>query len=256
MRPPRRLAFALSVAFLLPLAAGSARGEGAAGKVEEVKVSTPRGATLEATLHRPAKGNGAAVVLAPGQTYHRGLRLMTRTAEALAEAGFVVLRFDWAYFTAKGRPSEGYATEGEDLEAAVAHVRGVEGIQKVLLAGKSLGSLVALGRAAAKPEAYAGVALLTFPIHDPGSPAKRREGVDALVGLKVPALVVTGDRDPLCWRTSLYALASEAKVAPQVVVVPGDHSLAPDPKVDERTAENVDLAVRATVLWARRRVGT
>jgi hypothetical protein len=41
-----------------------------------------------------------------------------------------------------------------------------------------------------------------------------------------------------------------------VVVVPGDHSLAPDPKVDERTAENVDLAVRATVPWARRRVGT
>src|SRR5688572_14848995 len=109
MRFPRRLAFALAAALvllLLPLASGSARGEGPAAKVEEVKVATPRGVTLEATLHRPGKGNGAAVVIAPGQGYHRGLPLTTRTAEGLAEAGFVALRFDWGYFTAKGKPSE------------------------------------------------------------------------------------------------------------------------------------------------------
>jgi predicted alpha/beta-hydrolase family hydrolase len=255
MRPLRSAALALVLPLLLLAAPGSARGEAPEGTTEEVKVATPRGATLEATLHRPAKGNGAAVVLAPGQGYHRGLPLMTESARALARAGFVALRFDWAYFTAKGKRSDDLAPEGEDLDAAVTHVRKVEGVTKVILAGKSLGSLVALARAAAAKDAYAGLALLTFPIHEPGSPARLGEGVEALTSLATPTLVVTGDRDPLCWLTRLYVLAGEARTAPSVVVVPGDHGLAGPGRVEAETAENVDLAARALVLWARRRVG-
>jgi predicted alpha/beta-hydrolase family hydrolase len=252
----RAVPAALSIA-LLAAASGSARGEAPEGKTEEVKVATSRGVALEGTLHRPAKANGTAVVLAPGQGYHRGMPLMVRSAEGLASAGFTALRFDWAYWTAKGKASADLATEAEDLDAAVAHARGLDGVKRVILAGKSLGSLVALRRAAASKDAsaYAGVALLTFPVHDPGSPARRRAGVDDLLALATPSLIVTGDRDPLCWLTSLYTLVSEAKHAPSIVVVPGDHGLAGPTPVEAETAENVDLAVRALVLWARRRVG-
>src|SRR5438093_11993143 len=175
---PTHVAAAAFLASLLVVALAaphSARGDGPAGAgAAVVSVPTPRGVVLEATLHRPKKPNGAAVVLAPGQGYHPARPLLVRSAEALAEAGFVVVRFDWAYFTAKGQPSDGLAKEAEDLEAAIAYARKVEGASKVLLAGKSLGSLVVLARAAAHAEDVAGVALLTFPIHEPGAPATLR----------------------------------------------------------------------------------
>src|SRR5687767_10713862 len=77
----------------------------------DTPVPTARGVPLQATLHRPEKPNGTAIVLAPGQGYHRGLPLMQRGAEALAGAGFLVLRFDWAYFTAKAQPAEDFGAE-------------------------------------------------------------------------------------------------------------------------------------------------
>jgi predicted alpha/beta-hydrolase family hydrolase len=242
-----------AAAFLATLCAWRAASSAdPAGKVETISISTPRGASIEASLHTPAKGNGAAVVLAPGQGYHRALPLLLKTSEALAAAGFVVLRFDWAYTPSKGKPSPDLSAEAEDLEAALAHVRKVEGVTSVVLAGKSLGSAVAFDRALRKADDLAGLLLLTFPVHGPGG--QPNPGVERLGDQEVKTAIIQGDADPLGALRALYDVAAKAKSSPRVVVVPGDHSYAEKPD-EAKGAENVEAAARATVLWARRFAG-
>ena len=260
MRTPRRhgippSALALALLVLAGASAPAARGgDPVKSTASDVSIPLPRGGSLEGTLHRPETFNGTAVVIASGQGAHRKGRLFVACADALAGAGFLALRFDWAYFTAKGQPSAKLAQEVEDLEAALAFVRAQEGVKNVILAGKSLGSLVALKRAAKKADDLAALALLTFPIHDPGG--RPTEDVVDVNRLTLPTFVLCGDRDPLCNLGLLYHLLADAKTPPVVAIVPGDHGLQGPTKSDSETAENHDLAARSLVLWARRRVGS
>lgn len=228
-------------------------GEDDAAKVETVSIATVRGPRLEATLHRPAKPNGVAVVLAPGQEYHRGMPILLRGAEGLAAAAFTALRFDWAYFASRGNPSADLANERDDLEAVIGFVRALPGIKKVVLAGKSQGSMVVLARAASNPEDLAGLALLTLPLHAPGSAALYTETQTMrLLDLQVPSLVVSGDADRLASLPVLYGLLAKATNPPRLVVVPGGHGFEKSKDDSSQTADNVSLAVSALVLWCRR----
>jgi predicted alpha/beta-hydrolase family hydrolase len=252
MRVHRRWGFAFVAAALLG-AAPAARGGDTVPAAEVLKIPAG-GGTLEATLHRPAKANGCGVVLAPGQGGGRERPLFKRTAEGLATAGFTVLRFDWTFFTAKGQPSEAFAAEAADLDAAVRHVRALPGIAKLLIAGKSLGTLATAARLAAKPDDAAGLLMLTPALvqDDAGTPFP---GIERLFGTRVPVVMVAGDHDPLCPLPLLYRLAEKATSPPRIVVVPGDHGLAKARGDDSETEDNVGLAVAAVVLWARRLAG-
>jgi predicted alpha/beta-hydrolase family hydrolase len=231
--------------------AALAKGDAAATDVE---IPTARGVALKAVVHRPAKGNGAAVVLAPGQGYSMEKPLLKRSAEALAEAGFVAVRFDWAYWTAKGEASADLATEVADADAAVAFAKKQDGVSKVLLAGKSLGSFVALRWSNEHPDALAGLALLTFPTNDPQNGGAVRQEATALEKCALGPLIVCGDADPMADLPTLYGVAAKAKPAARVVIVPGDHGFGDGVKGSPVTLENVDLAVQNLVLWAKRRL--
>ncbi len=225
----------------------------AAGEGREVKIPAPRGVELKGTIDAPAKPNGCAVVLAAGRGYHGGLPLLKACAERLAAEGFFVVRFEWAYFTAKTEPSPDLSTEIEDLEAAIAYAKGLAGVKKIIVAGKSLGSIAALLRAEARADDLAGVALLTFPVHPLGEPARIQPEAERLASLKLPVLVLCGDQDPGCAPGALYGLAASCPTPPTVVIVPGDHGL----KEGEDTAreqENVALAAHALAVWAKRRM--
>lgn len=250
------LAFALLTAAAIAAVsvvatAPRALSEGAAA-VAGVDVPTARGVALKANLHKPAKSNGTVVVLAPGQGYHRELPLMKRSAEALADAGFTALRFDWAYFTAKGQPSEGFATEIADVDGAIAFAKKESGAAKVLLAGKSLGSFVAAQWASAHAADLAGVALLTLPLHDQDAPDRPDERAAVAKTLPFEALIICGDSDPIASRPSIYKFAAEMTKPPRLVIVPGDHGFQPASKNEAEKLENVELAVRALVVWAKR----
>lgn len=218
-------------------------------------VAIPRGkSSLAGDLHVPAAPNGFAVVLAPGQGYHRALPLMERSARALAQAGFTAVRFDWKYFTEKEQASADGQPELTDVAAAVAFARAQPGVKRVLLAGKSLGSLVAAKWAADHASELAGVAFLTLPVNEPDSPETPHSHPFGRAALSVPfeALIVCGDADPLADRRALYRLAAEAKKAPRIVIVPGDHGFGVPSKNEAEKLENVDAAVQALALWARR----
>jgi predicted alpha/beta-hydrolase family hydrolase len=227
-----------------------------AGLAAAAEIKTARGDTLAADVHRPEKPNGAAVVIAPGQGYHKDLPLIVTAAEQLAGAGFLVVRFNWAYFAEKGRPSPDLSRELDNVEAALAHARRHEGVTRVLLAGKSLGTLAALERASRKSDDLGGIALLTFAMHLPDEPGTFLGPSAKLATVDLPVLVVTGDNDRLCQLKALYGVAARAKRAVEIVVVPGDHSLKDAGKDESKSKENIDLAVKALVVWAKRRIGS
>ncbi len=220
----------------------------------EVDIPTARGVALKANVHRPAKGNGAAVVLAPGAGYHRGLPLMTRSAEALAEAGFVAIRYDWAYFTAKGEPADDLAPEVADLDAAVLFAKKQEGVTKVLVAGKSLGSMVTVSWGQKHKDDVTAFALLTPPMNDPEDPSATSGRMNGFEKLGDTALLVVGDHDPQCDLAVLYRALDTTGSRQRVVIVPGDHGFGEGEKGSPETLENVDLVARNLVVWAKRRI--
>jgi predicted alpha/beta-hydrolase family hydrolase len=225
----------------------------AAEEAREIAIPTPRGVELKGTVDAPAKPNGGAVVLAAGKGYHGGLPLLKACAERLAAEGFFVVRFEWAYYTAKKAPAPDLSTEIEDLEAAIAYAKKIEGVRKVIVAGKSLGSVAALLRAGRKADDLAGVALLTLPVHQPGEPAKIFPEAEKVAALKLPVLILCGDKDDLCNPSAIYALAATCETPPTVVIVPGDHGMKEGDDASKEQ-ENVALAAHALAVWAKRRL--
>lgn len=242
------------VGLVAAAAAAAALGQDGLAAPSDQEIATPRGVNLKANVHLPAKGNGAAVVLAPGQGYHKELPLMRRGAEALAAAGFTAVRFDWAYFTANGEPSPDHSTEVADLDAAVRHARKLPGVESVLVAGKSLGSMVVTRWGQAHRADAAGFALLTPPFGDPEDPTKVREGMNGFEKLGDTAFLAVGDKDPLCDLQLLYRTLASTGSRQRVVIVPGDHSFLQGEKTSPESAENIDLVIRNLVVWAKRRI--
>lgn len=244
-----RYGMVVSGIVLLGVAALVAFGKDDPPSVADVDAPLARGGSLKATVHRPAKGNGCAVVLAPGGGYHKELPILKRSAEMLADAGFVAIRFDWAYFTAKKQPSDDLSTEVADVDSMVAFAKKQEGVTKTLLVGKSLGSEATLAWSLQHEDQVAGLALLTFPTTPDANPSAAD-----LAKSDLAPLVVCGDHDPMVDLAALYSIAAKAQHPPRIVIVPGDHGFTNGDKASADTAENVELAARNLVVWAKRRL--
>jgi putative redox protein len=126
-----------------------------------------RGQTLAALLHRPAGEPGAFALFAHCFTCGKDNLAAKRIAEALAERGIAVLRFD---FTGLGAsegefPNTHFSSNIADLVAAADHLRRTERAP-ALLVGHSLGGAAVLAAAGQIPEAQA-VATIAAP-SDPG----------------------------------------------------------------------------------------
>ena len=139
-------------------------------------------------------------------------------ARAANAAGLTVALVEQPYRVA-GRRSPAPAKQ---LDAAWTSVIEQLAFEVPLIAGgRSAGARVAC-RTAAATDAKA-VLCLAFPVHPPGRPEKSR--LDELDAVKVPTLVVQGERDPFGMPPS----------APNRVIVqiPGTHSLRSSSAVEE-----------------------
>ena len=114
-----------------------------------------------------------------------------------------------------GRKSQPAATQLDAAWIAAVEMLRAPGLP-LIVGGRSAGARVAC-RTAAETGA-AGVLCLAFPVHPPGKPEKSR--LDELDGVRVPVLVVQGERDP-------FGMPPEAPNR-TVVKVAGDHSLKTD----------------------------
>ncbi len=201
---------------------------------QALSLATPRGATLSVLADWPdperyGPGPYPTLVLASGAGYHQRMALQAALADTLSAAGIGVLRFDWAYFSARGQPSDDLAPEREDLQTVLAHARGLKHVDadRLSVAGKSLGSLVAWQVFRADP-GLARAVLLTPLCSRSTSGAvvsvaqERYPELDAREAR--PVLWVLGDRDPACDPVVLNAALKE-RPQDRVLRLEGDHAL-------------------------------
>lgn len=191
------------------------------------------------------------VLLAHGAGAPMDSAAMTAAAGALAAAGLRVVRFEFAYMAARRDGARKPPPRADTLVPAYrAVVAALDARGPLVIGGKSMGGRVASmavddlhaeGRAA-------GLLCLGYPFHPPGKPETLRTG--HLAGLKAPALIVQGTRDPFGTREEVegYTLSPSIEL---FWLEDGDHDLRPRKSVSGLTAADHLASAAARVrAWA------
>ena len=205
-------------------------------------------------------------MIAPGASCNAKSPLFERIGQEGALAGFTVVRFEWAYCAkpaAERNPSPKLELEIEDYVTVLNYAKTLPGIDasRLLLAGKSQGSLVAYAVFRQTPEAKA-LALLTpvcsYTTDDDGKllAAPLRVGEENYPSLKMdprPVLMTMGDQDDLCRLAILFDYLKDSRGNIEVSVAGGDHgfNIKKNGTVDNlRTARNILNVVNHLLNWA------
>lgn len=147
-------------------------------------------------LHRSDRGNGNALALTHGAGSNCRAPLLVHLAHAFADAGYLVLRYDLPFRQQrpKGPPFPAVAERDRDGIRLVAEaLRGMCG-GRVVLGGHSYGGRQTAMLAAANADIAAALLLLSYPLHPPNKPDRKR--TDYFPSLQLPALFVHGTADP------------------------------------------------------------
>jgi uncharacterized protein len=196
----------------------------------DVVLETDDGIRLGA-WYFPVPGRGPAVLVCNGNGGDRSMR--AELAAALNRAGLSVLLFDYrGYGGNPGRPTEeGLAADARAAQAWLAAQPDLDP-KRIVYFGESLGAAVSLGLAVERPSA---ALVLRSPftslgdvgaVHYPWLPVRRLlldryPSMERVASLRVPVLVIAGDRDdivPASLSKRLYDAAAEPK---QWLLVPG-----------------------------------
>jgi hypothetical protein len=173
-------------------------------------------------LHRPDKPNGNGIVLTHGAGSNCQAPLLVALSDALAAAGYLVLRCDLPFRQDRsfGPPGPGDAKRDRaGLKNAVAALRNqVAG--RIFLGGHSYGgrqaSILCAEQSENAPEIAAALLLLSYPLHPPRKPEQLR--TQHFFTLRTPALFVHGTRDPF---------GSIAELQQALKLIPGRTKLLP-----------------------------
>jgi len=187
------------------------------------EVATPHGPVPVEIRAPGGSPMDVGVLLAHGAGAGRTHPWIAGLADALSGHGFTVVSFDYAYMAA-GRRAPDRLPKLLDVHEVVARIA-AEHVDRLVIAGKSMGGrvgghLVADGRAAPVAVAYLGYPLVAIGKTVPRS-------TDHLVGIDVPQLFVSGDRDPMGPRRMIEDVADSVPDGRVVIVAHGDHSLVP-----------------------------
>jgi predicted alpha/beta-hydrolase family hydrolase len=195
----------------------------------------------------------ATIMLAHGAGAPMDSPFMNATAQVLADAGFRVVRFEFAYMAGRRAgqrkpPPRAEAVMGE-YRAAV-DALAVKG--PLIIGGKSMGGRVAsmIADELYRAGAIAGLLCLGYPFHPPGKPQQLR--IAHLIDLATPTLICQGTRDELGSQGEVgsYGLSKNIEIA---WFEDGDHDLKPRKKVSGLTAADHMKTLAATVsAWADR----
>ncbi len=140
------------------------------------------------------------VLLAHGAGLDMTSGFMAYIAAGLANAGYPVMRFNYAYSERMDRGGNRRPPDRRPMLEAV-HREALEFLRKrfpdarVILAGKSMGGRMSSYLAAEGIDA-AGLCFLGYPLHPPGKPEKLRS--EHFPTIAQPALFLQGTRDSLC----------------------------------------------------------
>jgi predicted alpha/beta-hydrolase family hydrolase len=182
----------------------------------------------------------ATLILAHGAGAPMDSEFMNVVARGVGAEGIRVLRFEFPYMrgrreTGKSRPPDREAVLLESWREAVR----ASGAQQPFIGGKSMGGRMA--SMVADELGVAGLVCLGYPFHPPGRPERLRTA--HLEGLRTPARIIQGTRDPFGTRDDAagYALSASIHVH---WIEGGNHDLrAPGRPKAETWAEVIAAAV-------------
>jgi predicted alpha/beta-hydrolase family hydrolase len=202
----------------------------------------------------PKQGADRAVLLAHGAGSDMNGAALIAVADALADAGFPSLRFNYPYrSTGKKAPDRPKVLDAATREAAADLARRSKlAPDRLVLGGRSMGgrycSLVV--GAEDDPVAALGLLLLGYPLHPAGKPDQPR--VEHFPRLRVPVLFASGARDALAGKTELTTAARRVKGKVTFHwIESADHGYRPL-KSSGRTAADVLKEVAAVATdWVR-----
>ena len=191
-----------------------------------------------------------SILLAHGAGAPMDSPTMNAIAKSLAEAGLRVARFEFGYMagrrTSSGRkpPPRAETLKPEYVTAIAAlKARG-----PLVIGGKSMGGRVA--SMIADEQHAAGLLCLGYPFHPVGKPTQLRTA--HLAGLKTPALIVQGTRDPFGTRDEVatYKLSKAIEI---LWLEDGDHDLRPRKAVSGfSVADHLKAMAEAIAAWAEK----
>jgi len=173
---------------------------------------------------------------------------MNTVADAVAEAGISVVRFEFVYM-AKRR--EDGKRRGPDrapklIERYQEVLEQVGDARHTMIGGKSMGGRIA--SMIADDVSVAGLVCLGYPFHPPGKPERLRTA--HLEALRTPTLIVQGTRDTFGTpeEVASYTLSPSIEV---VWMEDGDHSFKPRKKSGRTNEQNLAAAAEAIIAFAK-----
>ena len=180
------------------------------------------------------------LLLAHGAGQGPASPFMERIASGLGEAGVRVVRFRFPYMArieaeGRGRPPDREPVLRETLNDLISAHRGSS--DRLVIGGKSMGGRIA--SLVADDAGVDGLVCLGFPFHPPGRPEHFR--AEHLAGLRTPALICQGERDPFGRRDEVrdYRLSPAVELA---WIDDGEHSFKPRKGSGRTWDENLALA--------------
>ncbi|HWC97868.1 MAG TPA: alpha/beta family hydrolase [Candidatus Sulfopaludibacter sp.] len=198
-------------------------------------------------LHRPDVSRGEAIALTHGAGSNHTAPLLVKMSQALADAGYLTLRYDLPFRRQrpKGSPfPAGAARDREGVVAAVAALRGMV-TGRVFAGGHSYGGRQTAMAAAENPGMADGLLLFSYPLHPPNQPGKMRTAF--FPDLRTPALFVHGTSDPFATPEELReALALIPARTELMLVEGGGHDLKRAPGLSAEILERFHALVGFT----------
>ena len=192
------------------------------------------------------------VVLAHGAGAGMDSDFMQFMAEALAERGLRVGRFNFPYMEravteGKRRPPDAMKKLLVAWEEVIRQVfRDLNSTQRLAIGGKSMG-----GRIASMSTHLVGVNALIclgYPFHPPGKPEKLR--TEHLSDIKVPTLIVQGERDIFGRKEEVQAMKNPRRFKKKWVS-DGDHSFKPRKASGLTVDDNLSEAVNSVACFLK-----
>jgi len=175
---------------------------------------------VPATLFEAAQPRHT-LILAHGAGAGQKHPWMRARATDLADRGVRVVTFDFPYITAGRKVPDRPPLLLETWRRTVEHVHERWSDVPLAIGGKSMGGRMAtmLVAEADAPTAVRACVALGYPLHPPGKPEQLR--IAHLGAIRVPLLVVQGERDPFGAPDEIRREFSAAGARPEVVDIPG-----------------------------------
>lgn len=166
---------------------------------------------------------------------------MSFFAEALAERGWRVVRFEFPYMARRRREPKRPPPDRQPLLLETwRQVIASLGAERLVIGGKSMGGRMA--SLIADEAGVRGLACLGYPFHPAGRPERLRTA--HLAALQTPCLICQGSRDALgdAAEVAGYDLAESVRLH---WAADGDHDLKPRKASGRSTEQNWDEAAAA-----------